>query len=371
MKRSTFLRFLCALLLVFAAVAHSAQEKTYIVGFHPYAPFVIAHSDGTFTGFDIDLLTALANEVGIQKIKYVNAENIPNLVHGVSTGKFDLAIGGISITSEREASGVDFSYPYFDSGLDILTVSNSVEMSWAGKMALLLQFHNLKSFISIIFSFQVLEVWIGLMIFLIAWSLVYWTIERGKSVVLKFWPGLAESWYLSNVTSATVGYGDVTPKTWTGKILVITLMTFGVAFFANLTGLMSAEHTTIKMERVVNGPKDLYGKKVATKEGTTSLEALVPYGANVTAVPQLEDAYQMLLNHEVDAVVTDRPILLYYSMHDGAGKTEMVGKTFDPQKYGIMFKENSETTERINRMILKMQEDGRYDKIYTRWFGGS
>ena len=42
---------------------------------------------------------------------------------------------------------------------------------------------------------------------------------------------------------------------------------------------------------------------------------------------------------------------------------------FDPEYYGIALASDSPLTERLDRALLSLAEDGTYDDIYERWFG--
>jgi len=75
-----------------------------------YVPFEILEADGSFSGFDVDLINEVAKDMGVKvKIKNVAWNGI---IGELNTGKADLIISGMSITPER-AKAVAFSEPYF------------------------------------------------------------------------------------------------------------------------------------------------------------------------------------------------------------------------------------------------------------------
>lgn len=55
-----------------------------------------------------------------------------------------------------------------------------------------------------------------------------------------FWEG---SWWATQ-TVTTVGYGDVVPADWLGKLVAMVLMIGGLSFFAVITGLITTEFVT-------------------------------------------------------------------------------------------------------------------------------
>lgn len=87
-----------------------------------------------------------------------------------------------------------------------------------------------------------------------------------------------------------------------------------------------------------------------------------------TEVARIEDAYDLVLNGQVDAVVFDAPVLLYYASHGGKGKVQTVGSIFENENYGIVFSPNSPYRRQINNALLKLLENGTYQDLYKKWF---
>ncbi|WP_143145537.1 transporter substrate-binding domain-containing protein [Desulfovibrio litoralis] len=82
-----------------------------------YMPFEMVNKKGDFIGFDIDLGKELAKAMGVKFVP-VNTDfdgQIPALL----TGKFDIAISGMTITPERNLK-IAFSDPYIVIGQTIL-----------------------------------------------------------------------------------------------------------------------------------------------------------------------------------------------------------------------------------------------------------
>lgn len=94
------------------------KNKQLRVGFEAgYMPFEMANKKGDFMGFDIDMAKALAKDMGVQFVPVDTAWDgiIPALV----TDKFDIIIGGMTVTQERNLS-INFSEPYIVVGQTIL-----------------------------------------------------------------------------------------------------------------------------------------------------------------------------------------------------------------------------------------------------------
>jgi polar amino acid transport system substrate-binding protein len=83
----------------------------------PYAPFEFEDDDGSYTGFDIELLEGVAedNDLDLE----VRVSPFDTIIASLEAGDCDLIASAMTITDER-AEQVDFSDPYFDSDQSLL-----------------------------------------------------------------------------------------------------------------------------------------------------------------------------------------------------------------------------------------------------------
>ena len=83
------------------------------VGFSSFVPWAMRDKQGQWVGFEIDVATRLAKDLGVQ------VELIPTAWDGIIPSliakKFDVIIGGMSVTPARQEQ-IDFSTPYSNSG---------------------------------------------------------------------------------------------------------------------------------------------------------------------------------------------------------------------------------------------------------------
>lgn len=113
-----------------SAFAESALDKVkkagvINVGNSPdYPPFESIGDGGERIGFDIDLLKAITEKMGV-KIHWVTME-FAAIVTAVQSGQVDMGMSGFSVTPER-ANQVGFSSPYFASG-QVLVVRNDSDI---------------------------------------------------------------------------------------------------------------------------------------------------------------------------------------------------------------------------------------------------
>jgi polar amino acid transport system substrate-binding protein len=122
-KKSLFRLFIAFLILVTASVQADVLEDilergTMRVGVSLFTPWTIQNEEGELSGFEIDVADKLAADIGVKpeyKI-YVWEDIIP----AVRKGEIDIIAGGMAITPER-ALKINFSQPYADSGISLVT----------------------------------------------------------------------------------------------------------------------------------------------------------------------------------------------------------------------------------------------------------
>jgi polar amino acid transport system substrate-binding protein len=141
-----------------------------------------------------------------------------------------------------------------------------------------------------------------------------------------------------------------------------------VVFIAYFTATVTTSLTVEQLQSNIRSPNDLAGKKIATIGGSTSANYLKQQNIAATEFKQIDEAYDALNNTEVDAVVFDAPILLYYAAHEGKGKVQVVGSIFRKESYAIALPTGSPYRKPINKALLLLQEKGIYQEIYDKWF---
>ena len=72
------------------------------------------------------------------------------------------------------------------------------------------------------------------------------------------------------------------------------------------------------------------------------------------------------------AVVNDRPVSEYFITKSGQTGVKELEEKLTSENYGIaVAKDNTELATKINDALKKLKENGEYDKIYAKWFGGA
>jgi len=95
-----------------AAPPPPPPAKVYTVGTDAaYAPFESQNEKAEIVGFDIDVVSAIAQKGGFE-VKFVNTP-WEGIFNALAQGDRDLLVSSITITDERKQT-MDFSTPYFD-----------------------------------------------------------------------------------------------------------------------------------------------------------------------------------------------------------------------------------------------------------------
>lgn len=100
------------------SVIESIQKKGAIrIGMSTFVPWAMRDKSGELIGFEIDVAKKLAEEMGV-KVVFVPT-NWSGIIPALLTGKFDVIIGGMGITSKRNLK-VNFSDPYDYTGMSLV-----------------------------------------------------------------------------------------------------------------------------------------------------------------------------------------------------------------------------------------------------------
>lgn len=319
----------------------------------PLEPFVIENSDGSLSGFSIDLWEEIARRLNLQ-FEWVEVQSVADQLQAVQDGKADVAIAGISMTPQRE-SAIDFSHPYFNAGLQILI---SAEGSRPGLLQLAAAYLP-----------RVIELLVLCLAIAFGMALLIWLYERwvNPQFPRAFLPGISEGlWWFFGVV-ATGEYADQ-PTRGMRRLMTVVWWLLGILLVAHVTATLTSTLTVQQLGNQIAGPGDLPGKRVAAVNGTTAATYLAERHIDFTSVPAIQDAYTLLNGGQVDAVVYDAPVLVYYAATEGRGEVEVAGPVFKEETYGIALPTGSPLRELINGALLEMLQDGTYEQIYKNWF---
>jgi polar amino acid transport system substrate-binding protein len=331
-------------------MATGAAGSTLTIGIKPLEPFVEKDATGTFTGFSIDLWNDIARR-NSWKTTYVWYDDIKSLVESARDNTIDGAISGISMTAEREQQ-VDFSYPMFDAGLQILAADTPAGLDLS---------HQLRNLISASTGRYL----VVLLLMLVAAGAVTAVVTRSNS--RQRWPRrMADGMF----RAAAIGLaGDVGhPQRTALKAITLVWLVAGLVFVALFTASVTTQLTVKSIRTGITGVSDLPGKRVVTVRGSTAENYLRHHDVTPRLAPSIDAAYPLLRRGDVDAVVFDSPVLQHHidSAHDN--KESLAGPVFEPEEYGIAFPTGSVLRKKVNGALLQMHADGTYEELRRHYF---
>lgn len=142
------------------------------------------------------------------------------------------------------------------------------------------------------------------------------------------------------------------------------LDTTKVVYSSGLSILLSKKNTEIF------GMGDLKGKKVAVKPHSPAEEYLTSV-ANVKPITYTNfiNAYSDLAHGYIDAVVADRPSLVYFANTVPVFNLKVTDDVFDIHsgQFAFYLKKNSPYTQSFNIMLMRMDADGTTYRLRKSW----
>lgn len=353
---------LCALaaagLFAGAAVAQPStvaapDAATLVVATLPTAPFVIPKTDPP-TGFSIDLWQEIARRLQVTT-RWKLAASEQELLGMVQRHEADVGVAAIVLTPERDGI-VDFSYPYFDGGLQIMVRAQD-DGGFGATLASV-------PWLAIARLFAVVAV----VVFLLA--NVLWLVERRRNGEFRkgYFRAIGEGLWGTMLIIATGEHGDRDAPGVVKRIVVACMWLLGVVIIAQLTATVTSSQTVDRLRSTIQGPDDLPGKSIVSVRGTPAGDYLMRRGLPFTHVTYGPDAIRMLLSGEAQAVVFDAPTLQYWAAREGNGQVQVVGPVFMPEKYAIAIGEGSALRKPINQALLQLMADGTYERLRAAWF---
>ena len=331
--------------------ADGAPGSTIKVGIKPLDPFVTRNGD-QYYGFSIDLWNEIVRRNSWQT-SYLWHDTLPALLTDVQTSTVDVGIAGITITKDREQV-LDFSYPMFSAGLEVMTTSRGSSSNWTSELA---------SFVSA----GVGRYLLALLAALIFAGHLIWLGTRRRTQ-LGYLAGVGLGIYKAAGLGLVGDYGVAEPKRPLGRAAAVMWTIAGVSFVSLFTAALASQLTVQNIESKITGVQDLSGAKVATVTGSSAAGYLTAHAITFTGVPTVNDAYRQLDSGRIDAIVFDAPVLQNHIKLTRSTNETLAGGIFARENYGIALPIGSALRKKINEALLGITADGTYDELYSKYF---
>jgi len=316
------------------------------------APFIIEGDDGP-EGIAISVWNAVAGRAGLT-YELEPVDSIATALEGVQSGRYDVAVGPISITSER-AGMVSFSQPYYQSPLAIVTTGGSASA-----------FDRIRPFFTKAFA-----VGVGVLLFVLALvGVAFWLTERKENpeqFPARPIEGIGAGLWLALVTMTTVGYGDKAPITRGGRMVAGVWMLIAMITASSLTASIATAFTLSQLgEGAIESPDELAGHRVAVVGGAPAEAFADGYGARVINVDDVPAGLEAVAEGRVDAFVHDRPVILHELEQlapEVSDELVIAPGKYDPRGYGFAVPLGSDLVHPIDLAVLEVKESGLLGKL--------
>lgn len=344
------------IVMVGAAYGQDMTPRARVkVGLLQSPPFVMKQQ-GRYSGMAVDLWEALAAELRAE-YTYEEFNDVRQLIDALSTSRIDVAVTNLTITESR-AERIDFTHPWFDSGLRVMVNDHDTAGLWSLLTGLKDSGH-LRAY--------------GWLAFILLLGTLVVTIfnRRFDSNYPRRWrDGLAEGFY-SVMSIAASGRAPVNKNYfgWLGRIGQGFWLVVGIAVVAYVTSSVTSVMTTLSLTNQISGVADLPGRPVGILQGSSAEDVVRELQIAPVPFANMDSMIDALRDGEVDAVVGDTPVLEYYTHTHAASRLIVVGAIFHTEKYGFGLPLGSPLTRPLSVAVIGAHEDGVIEEIRARYFG--
>jgi ABC-type amino acid transport substrate-binding protein len=332
------------------------REAVQLVGLLPAPPFAMQDREGNWTGIAVDVWRHVADDLGL-RFEFREMA-IPDLIAGLQRGEL-LAVATATASAEREPV-IDFSHPYFSSGLAIAVPVRATSGNW---------FEPLGDIVSA-GTVRITSVLLGLL--LIAAVLVWLSERRANPEDFSAQPlrGIADGLWWAAVTLTTVGYGDKAPRTRAGRLVGMIWMFAAVILIALFTAQVTSSLTVTRLTGRVRGPADLVRVKVGAIQDSPAQAILrTKFGVPAQGYAGFGEGLAALDRGEIDAFVGAEPVLRYEVANTFPGRLLIVGAPFMRVDYVFAFPLGSPIRKQVNRSILSYVETDGWRDLMRYYLG--
>ncbi|CAI9758070.1 unnamed protein product [Fraxinus pennsylvanica] len=330
----------------------------------------VAQIPGTdmFKGYCIDVFTAalslLPYAVPYKMISYGDGHNNPSgteLIHLITSGAFDAAVGDIAITTNRTRMA-DFTHPFVESGLVVVAPIKKIHSNgWAFLQPFS---HKMWAVTGIFFLFMGVVVWI----------LEHRTNDdfRGpprKQFITVLWFSFSTLIFAQreNIVSTL---GRLLVILWLFAVLIINS-----SYTASLTSILTVQQLSSPIKGIgsllnskdpIGYQQGSFARDYLVEELGVQESRLVPLKLPEDYVKALKDGPQ---NGGVAALIDERAYAeVFLSTHC---EFSIVGKEFTKNGWGFAFQRDSRLAVDMSTAILRLSENGDLQRIHDKWLLGS
>src|ERR1700730_1778460 len=280
----------------------SISKQKLIVGVAPGPPFNILNPDGSWTGISVELWREIADELGLD-YEFRETDLIGNF-DGLAHGWLDVAVGPLTITERREEI-CDFTHAFFSSSMAAAVPVNHLPSNFR--------------FLAILADTElwltVFRITVGFLSLMAVFASLIWLCERranpahfgggGRPI-----RGFGAALWWSAVTMTTVGYGDISPQTFKGRVIAVIWMFISLVLDSTFTATMASTLIAARLSQgsTIHGVADLRRIHIGTFADSSTAQYLETNHIDYLTLPRAE-LFEALKKGKIQALVYDEPFL--------------------------------------------------------------
>ncbi len=357
----SWLKYLCYCLIVYTSSIYMAfaNPQTLNTSSHKLRIGVILEMpfaqniDGHYSGIAVDIWDSIASMNGWDYTYIPLSANINReLTHLNESNDLDAIIGPISVNSER-LQIVDFTRPFFLSSIGVIAKKHNLDI-----------LDVLKTFFSKVLIFSIL-ILIGSFIIFIH---LLWYLERGKltGVSTNYYSALSKDMWQHLFKN-----GLMMPSTLMGRLITLVWILIAALLITSINANYTAAMTVnlSQTNSKITTLDDLRTVKVAGVDGQLNVQVAENNGITVQKTDNFEQAMELLLQSDVDAVVCDAPIGIEYLRLHGSKHYVMSSLIIENDELAFAVPLNSTLRYKIDLGITKLQDNDSVITICRRYIG--
>uniref|UniRef100_A0ACD5ZQ11 Uncharacterized protein n=2 Tax=Avena sativa TaxID=4498 RepID=A0ACD5ZQ11_AVESA len=317
------------------------------------------------TGYCIDVFEAAVKKLS-DDLDYefdIYAGSYDELVHNVSSGIFDAAVGDITITAER-AVYVDFTMPYTESGVSLLVLSENDSNST-------IEWVFLKPLTT--------ELWLATVGGFFFTALVVWMIERPKNLEYQGSSSrqCTTALYFS-FSTLTSSHGQIIGSPLSKIVVVIwcfVVLVIVQSYTASLSSMLTAKRfrpSVTDLDQLLSN-----GDYIGYQSGSFVHSVLMKKAfaeKRLKSYTNKEEYAEALRkgskNGGVSAIVDEIPyITSFLSDPQHPNEFQMVNRIYKTPGFGFVFPQYSPLVHNLSVAILDLTSGDECSQIQAEWLG--
>nr|XP_031846481.1 uncharacterized protein LOC116433018 isoform X1 [Nomia melanderi] len=331
-------------------------------------------------GLTMDLMSLVSRELGFRYDLYVVKDGLFGKRNGRSgtwngimgelvTGRAQLAFAPLSVSAHR-AKVVDFTTPYYFSGVSFLTAP---KLKPAISLFAFLFPFSTELWIAVFTSLNCTAMAVALYEWFSPFGLNPWGRQRSKNF------SIASAWWVMWGLLCGHLLAFKAPKSWPNKFLINIWGGFSVIFVATYTANIAALIADLFFHSAVSSnyhDKSLLLQKVGAPRASAAEYYVQKANPELWShmarysISNVAEGVERLRNGSLDILIADTPILDFYRATDDGCRLQKIGDTINEDTYAVALTKGHPLKESISKVIANYTSTGLLDILQEKWYGG-